>query len=99
MISNPLDLRDDATVDRYIIATWNILGSHDHDALLILPRKCGDCASKETAARIIAAIAFSIRRSRWLTIFTNWAGEYSSTGSPPPVRQAGILLTAHRKVL
>ena len=36
VINNPLDLRDDATVDRYI-ATLNILlGSHDHDALLIL---------------------------------------------------------------
>lgn len=36
VISNPLDLRDDATVDRYI-ATLNILlDSHDHDALLIL---------------------------------------------------------------
>ncbi|WP_341259593.1 bifunctional acetate--CoA ligase family protein/GNAT family N-acetyltransferase [Morganella morganii] len=89
VISNPLDLRDDATVDRYI-ATLNILlGSHDHDALLILHSPSAIAPGKETAARIIAAIA-QHPRSRWLTIFTNWSGEYSSQEARRLFGEAGI---------
>lgn len=53
MINNPLDLRDDATVDRYI-ATLNILlDSHDHDALLILHSPSAIAPGKETAAGLL----------------------------------------------
>lgn len=89
VINNPLDLRDDATVDRYI-ATLNILlDSHDHDALLILHSPSAIAPGKETAARIIAAIA-QHPRSRWLTIFTNWSGEYSSQETRRLFGEAGI---------
>ncbi|MDP0699374.1 hypothetical protein, partial [Klebsiella pneumoniae] len=33
---NPIDLGDDATVDRYINVLNKMLDSHDHDALLLI---------------------------------------------------------------
>lgn len=89
VINNPLDLRDDATVDRYISSLNALLDSHDHDALLIIHSPAATAPGQETAARIISAIR-EHPRSRWLTIFTNWCGEFSSQEARRLFSEAGI---------
>ena len=88
-IRNPLNLGDDTTVDRYIAALNCLLDSHDHDALLLIHTPSAIAPSIETAQRVIETIAKHLRR-KWLTIFTNWGGEYSSQQSRKLFSEAGI---------
>ncbi|MGK0680622.1 protein acetyltransferase, partial [Proteus mirabilis] len=79
-IRNPLNLGDDTTVERYIMAVNCLLDSHDHDALLLIHTPSAIAPSIETAQKVIEAINTHPRR-KWLTLFTNWGGEYSSQQS------------------
>ncbi len=89
IIRNPLNLGDDTTVDRYILALNCLLDSHDHDALLLIHTPSAIAPSIETAQRVIEAINKHPRR-KWLTVFTNWGGEYSSQQSRKLFSEAGI---------
>ncbi|HEK0788101.1 bifunctional acyl-CoA synthetase/GNAT family N-acetyltransferase [Proteus sp. GOKU] len=88
-IRNPLNLGDDTTVDRYILALNCLLDSHDHDALLLIHTPSAIAPSIETAQQVIEAINKHPRR-KWLTVFTNWGGEYSSQQSRKLFSEAGI---------
>ncbi|HCR3560433.1 TPA: bifunctional acetate--CoA ligase family protein/GNAT family N-acetyltransferase [Proteus mirabilis] len=88
-IRNPLNLGDDTTVERYIRAVNCLLDSHDHDALLLIHTPSAIAPSIETAQKVIEAINKHPRRN-WLTLFTNWGGEYSSQQSRKLFSEAGI---------
>ncbi|MDF7338500.1 bifunctional acetate--CoA ligase family protein/GNAT family N-acetyltransferase [Proteus mirabilis] len=88
-IRNPLNLGDDTTVERYIRAVNCLLDSHDHDALLLIHTPSAIAPSIETAQNVIEAINKHPRR-KWLTLFTNWGGEYSSQQSRKLFSEAGI---------
>ncbi|HCT3782900.1 TPA: bifunctional acetate--CoA ligase family protein/GNAT family N-acetyltransferase [Proteus mirabilis] len=88
-IRNPLNLGDDTTVERYIRAVNCLLDSHDHDALLLIHTPSAIAPSIETAQKVIEAINKHPRR-KWLTLFTNWGGEYSSQQSRKLFSEAGI---------
>lgn len=80
---------DDTTVDRYVATLNCLLDSHDHDALLLIHTPSAIAPSIETAQRVIEAINKHPRR-KWLTVFTNWGGEYSSQQSRKLFSEAGI---------
>lgn len=88
-IRNPLNLGDDTTVERYIATLNCLLDSHDHDALLLIHTPSAIAPSIETAQRVIETINKHPRR-KWLTVFTNWGGEYSSQQSRKLFSEAGI---------
>ncbi|EJD6330894.1 bifunctional acetate--CoA ligase family protein/GNAT family N-acetyltransferase [Proteus mirabilis] len=88
-IRNPLNLGDDTTVERYIRAVNCLLDSHDHDALLLIHTPSAIAPSIETTQKVIEAINKHPRR-KWLTLFTNWGGEYSSQQSRKLFSEAGI---------
>ncbi|MTB40183.1 bifunctional acetate--CoA ligase family protein/GNAT family N-acetyltransferase [Providencia vermicola] len=86
---NPIDLGDDATVDRYIDVLNKMLDSHDHDALLLIYTPSAITDSKTMAEKVIKTIK-QHPRGKWLTILTNWCGEYSSQTSRRLFSEAGI---------
>lgn len=88
-IRNPLNLGDDVTVDSYIAALNNLLDSHDHDALLLIHTPSAIAPSFDTAKKVIEALK-NHPRKKWLTILTNWGGEYSSQQSRKLFSEAGI---------
>ncbi|MGV2541732.1 protein acetyltransferase, partial [Bacillus pumilus] len=83
------DLGDDSTVDRYLNVLNKMLDSHDHDALLLIHTPSAITESKSMAAKIIKTIK-QHPRGKWLTILTNWCGEYSSQESRKLFSEAGI---------
>ncbi|WP_434525542.1 bifunctional acetate--CoA ligase family protein/GNAT family N-acetyltransferase [Photorhabdus asymbiotica] len=88
-LHNPLDLRDDSTVERYIAALKPLLDSHDHDALLLIHSPSAIAPGIQTATKVIETIR-QHPRGKWLTIFTNWCGEYSSQEARRLFSEAGI---------
>ncbi|NRN28864.1 bifunctional acetate--CoA ligase family protein/GNAT family N-acetyltransferase [Photorhabdus heterorhabditis] len=88
-LHNPLDLRDDSTVERYIAALKPLLDSHDHDALLLIHSPSAIAPGVHTATKVIETIR-QHPRGKWLTIFTNWCGEYSSQEARRLFSEAGI---------
>ncbi|PQQ24330.1 bifunctional acetate--CoA ligase family protein/GNAT family N-acetyltransferase [Photorhabdus hindustanensis] len=88
-LHNPLDLRDDSTVERYIAALKPLLDSHDHDALLLIHSPSAIAPGIQTATKVIETIR-KHPRGKWLTIFTNWCGEYSSQEARRLFSEAGI---------
>lgn len=74
---NPLDLKDDATPERYLQAVSLLLDSHELDALMIIYAPSAVAPATETAQRLIERIR-QHPRGRTLSLLTNWCGEYSS---------------------
>ncbi|MGQ3906301.1 bifunctional acetate--CoA ligase family protein/GNAT family N-acetyltransferase [Mixta calida] len=74
---NPLDLKDDATPERYLQAISLLLDSHELDALMIIYAPSAVAPATETALRLIERIK-QHPRGKTLTLLTNWCGEYSS---------------------
>ncbi|UNH27959.1 bifunctional acetate--CoA ligase family protein/GNAT family N-acetyltransferase [Moellerella wisconsensis] len=86
---NPIDLGDDATQDRYINVLLKLLDSHDHDALLLIHTPSAITDSKIMAEKVIKTIK-QHPRGKWLTILTNWCGEYTSQEARKLFSEAGI---------
>ncbi|MDR0217961.1 MAG: bifunctional acetate--CoA ligase family protein/GNAT family N-acetyltransferase [Enterobacteriaceae bacterium] len=86
---NPLDLGDSSSTEQYIAALKILLDSRCYDALLLIHSPCAISHSMQTAAKAIKAIK-EHPRGKWLTIFTNWCGEYSSLESRRLFSEAGI---------
>lgn len=86
---NPIDLRDDATPQRYLTAVKALLDSHDYDALLLIHAPSAAAPGTATAERIIDAIRQHPRGKR-ITLLTNWCGEYSSQEARRLFTEAGI---------
>ena len=74
---NPLDLKDDATPERYLQAVALLLDSHELDALLIIHAPSAVAPATETAQRLIELVKRH-PRGKSLTLLTNWCGEFSS---------------------
>lgn len=86
---NPLDLKDDATPERYLQALTPLLDSHEVDALLIIHAPSAVAPPTLTAQRVIA-LAKQHPRARQLTLLTNWCGEHSSQEARRLFSDAGI---------
>ncbi|AOM40905.1 bifunctional acetate--CoA ligase family protein/GNAT family N-acetyltransferase [Xenorhabdus hominickii] len=89
LLRNPLDIGDDASTERYITILKLLLDSHDYDALLLIHSPCAISHSQATALRAIQTIK-EHPRGKWITIFTNWCGEYSSMEARRLFSEAGI---------
>jgi acetyltransferase len=88
-ISNPLDLHDDATPERYQSVLTSLLDSNDYDALLVIHAPSAAAHGTVTAERLIATLK-SHSRGKRVTLLTNWCGEYSSQEARRLFTEAGI---------
>jgi len=86
---NPLDLRDDATPDRYLHAVEALLESQDFDALMIIHAPSAAAPGTESAAKLIELLRRH-PRGKYVTIITNWCGEFSSQEARRLFSDAGI---------
>ncbi|PLV47991.1 bifunctional acetate--CoA ligase family protein/GNAT family N-acetyltransferase [Erwinia sp. B116] len=86
---NPLDLKDDATPERYTRAIALLLDSHDVDALLIIHAPSAVAPATLTAQRVIEQLR-QHPRSKQLALLTNWCGEHSSLEARRLFSDAGI---------
>ncbi|PHM55747.1 bifunctional acetate--CoA ligase family protein/GNAT family N-acetyltransferase [Xenorhabdus sp. KK7.4] len=89
ILQNPLDLGDASSTAQYIDALKILLDSRSYDALLLIHSPCAISDSMQTAVNVIRTIK-EHPRGKWLTIFTNWCGEYSSQEVRRLFSEAGI---------
>jgi len=88
-LGNPIDLRDDATAERYLQAVKALLDSQEIDALMIIHAPSA-VAPGTTSAQALIELLHSHPRSKYLSIITNWCGEYSSQEARRLFSDAGI---------
>ncbi|PZL88752.1 protein acetyltransferase [Pantoea graminicola] len=86
---NPLDLKDDATAERYAACIEVLLDSHELDALMIIHAPSAVAPATETATHLIETLARH-PRGKLVTLLTNWCGEFSSQAARRAFTQAGI---------
>ena len=86
---NPLDLRDDATPERYLRALEVLLDSHDFDALMIIHAPSAAAPGTASASAIIDLLQRH-PRGKYVTLITNWCGEFSSQDARRLFSDAGI---------
>lgn len=86
---NPLDLRDDATPERYLRAIEVLLDSQDFDALMIIHAPSAAAPGTASAAALIELLR-QHPRGKYITIITNWCGEFSSQDARRLFSDAGI---------
>lgn len=88
-IGNPLNLRDEATVEHYRAAVSVLLDSDDVDALLIIYAPSAAAPGTDNAAQLIKLFQQHPRGKR-MTLLTNWSGEFSSQEARRLFNRAGI---------
>ncbi|MFH5068875.1 protein lysine acetyltransferase [Enterobacter cloacae complex sp. 2024EL-00215] len=86
---NPLDLRDDASSERYIKAISILLDSQDFDALMIIHSPSAVAPGSESARALIEAVR-NHPRGKYVTLLTNWCGEFSSQEARRLFSEAGL---------
>ncbi|NUW56048.1 protein lysine acetyltransferase [Cronobacter turicensis] len=86
---NPLDLRDDATPARYLKAIEALLDSHDFDALMVIHSPSAAAPGSESA-RALIDLFNRHPRGKYVTLITNWGGEFSSQEARHLFSEAGI---------
>ncbi|EKS1845474.1 protein lysine acetyltransferase [Cronobacter muytjensii] len=86
---NPLDLRDDATPARYLKAIEALLESHDFDALMVIHSPSAAAPGSESA-RALIKLFNRHPRGKYVTLITNWGGEFSSQEARHLFSEAGI---------
>ena len=86
---NPLDLRDDASSERYITALNILLDSADYDALLVIHSPSAVAPGSESALALIDALK-KHPRGKYVTVLTNWCGEFSSQEARRLFSEAGL---------
>ncbi|MDN8543448.1 bifunctional acetate--CoA ligase family protein/GNAT family N-acetyltransferase [Erwinia sp. BC051422] len=86
---NPLDLKDDATPERYQQVVSLLLGSHDIDALLVIYAPSAVAPATLTAQRLIEVTA-KHPRAKQIALLTNWCGEFSAPEARRHFSEAGI---------
>lgn len=86
---NPLDLRDDATPERYLRAIEILLDSQDYDALMIIHAPSAAAPGTVSATALIDLI-HKHPRGKYITLITNWCGEFSSQEARRLFSDAGI---------
>lgn len=87
--SNPLDLHDDATPQLYQSVITALLDSTDYDALLVIHAPSAAAHGTVTASGVIDAVR-KHPRGKYITLLTNWCGEYSSQEARKLFSSAGI---------
>ncbi|WJD49382.1 bifunctional acetate--CoA ligase family protein/GNAT family N-acetyltransferase [Enterobacter sp. PGRG2] len=86
---NPLDLRDDASSERYIAALNILLDSTDMDALLVIHAPSAAAPGSESARALIDALK-KHPRGKYVSVLTNWCGEFSSQEARRLFSEAGL---------
>ncbi|MCT2386303.1 bifunctional acetate--CoA ligase family protein/GNAT family N-acetyltransferase [Erwinia pyrifoliae] len=86
---NPLDLKDDATPERYLLALSMLLNSQDLDALLIIHAPSTVAPPALTARKVIDRVK-QHPRAQQIALLTNWCGEFSSQEARQLFNEAGI---------
>ena len=87
--SNPLDLRDDASIEHYLAAVKVLLDSPDLDALMVIHSPSATAPGSESATALIDLIK-KHPRGNYISVLTNWCGEYSSREARRMFSDAGI---------
>ncbi len=87
--SNPLDLRDDASVPRYLKTLEVLLDSREVDALMVIHAPSAVASGTEMALQLVNLLK-KHPRGRMVTVVTNWSGEYSSREARRVFSDAGI---------
>jgi acetyltransferase len=87
--ANPLDLRDDATPKLYQAVMTALLDSTDYDALLVIHAPSAAAHGTVTASHLIEAV-HQHPRGKYITLLTNWCGEFSSQEARKLFTEAGI---------
>jgi acetyltransferase len=87
--ANPLDLRDDASSVHYQKALSILLDSQDYDALLVIHSPSAAAPGTESAQALIETLSHHAR-GKYVTVLTNWCGEYSSQEARRLFSDAGI---------
>lgn len=88
-ISNPLDLRDDASSEHYIKTLDILLHSQDFDALMVIHSPSAAAPATESAQVLIEAVKHH-PRSKYVSLLTNWCGEHSSQEARRLFSEAGL---------
>jgi acetyltransferase len=88
-VSNPLDLHDDATPQLYQVVMTALLDSTDYDALLVIHAPSAAAHGTVTASHVIEAVR-QHSRGKYITLLTNWCGEFSSQEARKLFTEAGI---------
>lgn len=86
---NPLDLRDDATAERYLQTVLRLLDSQDLDALMIIHSPSAVAPATPTAHKLLEGIK-AHPRAKQVTLLSNWCGEFSSQEARRLFSDAGI---------
>lgn len=86
---NPLDLHDDATPQLYQAVMTTLLDSTDFDALLVIHAPSAAAHGTVTASHLIEAVR-KHPRGKYVTLLTNWCGEFSSQEARKLFTEAGI---------
>jgi len=86
---NPLDLLDDATAQRYQQAVTVLLNSQEVDALMVIHSPSAAAPGSASARALIDAVA-QHPRGKYITLLTNWCGEFSSQEARRLFSDAGI---------
>ncbi|MGG2079521.1 bifunctional acetate--CoA ligase family protein/GNAT family N-acetyltransferase [Lelliottia nimipressuralis] len=86
---NPLDLRDDASSERYVNAISLLLDSQDFDALMVIHSPSAVAPGSQSARALIDAVK-NHPRGKYVTLLTNWCGEYSSQEARRLFSEAGL---------
>ncbi|MEX9253539.1 bifunctional acetate--CoA ligase family protein/GNAT family N-acetyltransferase [Pseudenterobacter timonensis] len=86
---NPLDLRDDASSEHYTSAISVLLDSQDVDALMVIHSPSAVAPGSESARALIEAIK-KHPRGKYVSLLTNWCGEFSSQEARRLFSEAGL---------
>lgn len=89
VLSNPLDLRDDATTQRYLDVVSILMEGPEADALMVIHAPSAVSPATECADKL-AALYKNHPRSKHKTLLTNWCGEYSSQQARAIFSRSGI---------
>lgn len=86
---NPLDLKDDATPERYLSIINRLLDSNDIDALMVIHAPSAVAPATLTAQKLIETVS-AHPRGKQIALLTNWCGEHSSQDARRLFSEAGI---------
>ena len=88
-LTNPLDLKDDATTQLYLDVTAILLDSPEAEAIMVIHAPSAVSPASECAQKL-SALYNQHPRAKYKTLLTNWCGEYSSQEARAIFSQARI---------
>ena len=88
-IANPLNLCDDASSDHFVKTVDILLASQDFDALMVIHSPSAVAPGTENAHALIEAVKHH-PRGKYVSLLTNWCGEFSSQEARKLFSEAGL---------